>query len=127
MKREAAGWKRNRSEPQKHTQAIVPKALGVWQFGLDFVPSMMLEREQKFPLPRPGRPLALSTHLCTHLRNMSERSVFFRVAGKETSFIHAPSHNTKLLDRQFATLHEAGAHGVMLDVWCAPTAIIDHQ
>lgn len=40
-------------------------------------------------------------------------------AGKETSFIHAPSHNAKLLDRQFATLKEAGAHGVMLDVWCA--------
>ncbi|EIE26308.1 glycoside hydrolase, partial [Coccomyxa subellipsoidea C-169] len=37
--------------------------------------------------------------------------------GKETSFIHAPSHNAKLLDRQFATLKEAGAHGVMLDVW----------
>ncbi|CAL8466579.1 g6115 [Coccomyxa elongata] len=37
--------------------------------------------------------------------------------GKETSFIHAPSHNAKLLDRQFSTLKEAGAHGVMLDVW----------
>ena len=38
-------------------------------------------------------------------------------AGKEASFIHAPSHNAKLLDKQFATLKEAGAHGVMLDVW----------
>ena len=38
-------------------------------------------------------------------------------AGKEASFIHAPSHNAKLLDKQFATLKEAGAHGVMLDFW----------
>ena len=41
------------------------------------------------------------------------------LAGQETSFIHAPSHNAELLGRQFATLAKAGAHGVMLDVWCA--------
>ena len=39
------------------------------------------------------------------------------LTGKEASFIHAPSHNTRLLDRQLATLKKAGAHGVMLDVW----------
>ena len=45
-------------------------------------------------------------------------------AGQETTFIHAPSHNAELLGRQFATLAKAGAHGVMLDVWCADSLFI---
>lgn len=37
--------------------------------------------------------------------------------GKEASFIHAPCLDAKLLGKQFDALREAGATGVMLDVW----------
>jgi hypothetical protein len=72
-----------------------------------------------------GRGPVLASLCTAHFRPLDALSQILS-AGEETSFIHAPSHNAKLLDRHFSTLRKAGAHGVMLDVWCVQYLFAPH-
>ncbi|KAK9795898.1 hypothetical protein WJX73_001913 [Symbiochloris irregularis] len=102
------------SKQQLHAVASKAATTDSWRWDYETM-QQLRSNEKQLPLAE-GNDLWRHTEIFIMLP-LGIISVGKMRDGEEASFIHAPSHNAKALDAQFAVLKRAGAAGVMMDVW----------
>ncbi|KAK9812094.1 hypothetical protein WJX73_006114 [Symbiochloris irregularis] len=102
------------SKQQLHAVASKAATTDSWRWDYETM-QQLRSNEKQLPLAE-GNDLWRHTEIFIMLP-LGIISVGEMRDGEEASFIHAPSHNAKALDAQFAVLKRAGAAGVMMDVW----------